>query len=162
MTTPGERMPRSNALSNAKSACSTSDRGWARRSTGPPPAVRGRPSCRSREPVPDMSRRDGVDSQPLPVPPLRLARLVLHVKEEKNTSCRRPREPIRISTIVARSTGTRLAEGLAAARAERKKVFISSAGCLTRDEKGQFLHGTSGGRSAAELLDDIEQVASRT
>lgn len=29
------------------------------------------------------------------------------------------------------------------------------------DEKGQFLHGTSGGRSAAELLDDIEQVASR-
>ncbi len=29
------------------------------------------------------------------------------------------------------------------------------------DEKGQFLHGTSGGRSAAELLDDIAQVASR-
>jgi len=29
------------------------------------------------------------------------------------------------------------------------------------DEEGQFLHGTSGGRSAAELLDDIAQVASR-
>ena len=29
------------------------------------------------------------------------------------------------------------------------------------NEKGQFLHGTSGGRSAAELLDDIGQVVSR-
>jgi len=29
------------------------------------------------------------------------------------------------------------------------------------DEKGQFLHGTSGSRSAAELLDDIEQVVAR-
>ena len=29
------------------------------------------------------------------------------------------------------------------------------------DEDGRFLHGTSGGRSAVELLGDIEQVAAR-
>ena len=29
------------------------------------------------------------------------------------------------------------------------------------NEEGQFLHGTSGGRSAVELLGDLEQVASR-
>ena len=27
------------------------------------------------------------------------------------------------------------------------------------DEEGQFLHGTSGGRSAVELLADLERVA---
>lgn len=113
---------------------------------------------------------------------------------------------------------TSLSEGLAAAKAERKKVFIEygRAACgacralvegaipheavkarlnesfvavaidcdqsatevedlrdlhmpwarslpfvFYTDEEGQFLHGTSGGRSAAELLDDIAQVASR-
>ena len=29
------------------------------------------------------------------------------------------------------------------------------------DEEGQFLHGTSGGRSAVELLADLERVAVR-
>jgi len=29
------------------------------------------------------------------------------------------------------------------------------------DAEGGFLHGTSGGRSAAELLADLEQVAAR-
>jgi hypothetical protein len=30
------------------------------------------------------------------------------------------------------------------------------------DEEGQFLHGTSGGRSAVQLLGDLVQVAART
>ena len=58
---------------------------------------------------------------------------------------------------------TSLADGLAAAKAERKKVLIEfGRACLNTHEKGRFLHGTSGGRSAAELLDDIEQVAPGT
>ena len=30
------------------------------------------------------------------------------------------------------------------------------------DEEGQFLYGTSGGRSAVQLLGDLAQVAART
>jgi len=32
---------------------------------------------------------------------------------------------------------------------------------LYTDEEGQFLHGTSGGRSAVDLLIDLERVAVR-
>ena len=59
-----------------------------------------------------------------PMPSLRLARLVLHVRGASE-QCQTHREPTPTSTIAARSGGTPLfADRLAAARGECKKVFI--------------------------------------
>ena len=83
------------------------DRRRSRPGSAPSGSVRHR---RSRKALPAlfgraMFGRDGVDSQPLPVPSLPLARLMLHVNKEKPESCRALREPIRTSTILGRSSG---------------------------------------------------------
>lgn len=131
MKTPWERMPRSNALSNPKSACSTSDQrlddavdtGRRLPSAGDlPVGLANRcPTC-----LVEMEWIHSHYQCPLP-----LARLMLHVKEENNTSCRPPREPIRISTIVARSNGTRLSlKDSLPRRLSGRRYSLSSAGLL--------------------------------
>src|ERR1700730_17748529 len=86
--------------------------------------------CRSSRPLPDLSRQDGVDSQPLPMPSLRLARLVLHVRGASE-QCQTHREPTPTSTIAARSGGTPLLPtALLPPEASARRCSLSLAGQL--------------------------------
>ena len=86
--------------------------------------------CRSSRPLPDLSRQDGVDSQSLPMPSLRLARLVLHVRGASE-QCQTHREPTPTSTIAARSGGTPLLPtALLPPEASARRCSLSLAGQL--------------------------------